>query len=73
MFIHPRRSARYAFCCGHDRRPGHGVVLMIVDGQAEAETIGVEFRQRGVHADVVRSAQVPIRCDPDTAGGGDRR
>jgi hypothetical protein len=49
MFIHPRRSARYAFCCGHDRRPGHGVVLMIVDDPAEAETIGVEFRQTHIY------------------------
>jgi hypothetical protein len=31
---------------------------MIVDDQLEAETIGVELRQHGVHADVVKSAQV---------------
>jgi len=31
-----------------------GAVLMLVDDQAEAETIMVELRRSGVHADVVK-------------------
>jgi hypothetical protein len=49
-------------CCAGDRRSGHGAVLMLVDDQAEAETIAVELRREGVHVGVVT---VPKKSTPE--------
>jgi len=42
-----------------------GAVLMLVDDWAEAETIVIELRHHGVHADVVEWPRKGARPPPD--------